>query len=254
VTTQSPNPRERLSDRAYAALRAMIREAKLPPGSRLSDAALVEHIGVGRTPLREALLRLADEGLVEVYPQSGSFVAPIRLQAVSEGQFVREHLECAVIRDLAVRIDEAGCVALKEIIAKQEAASAAADADRFFALDEALHGQFAALAGRAGVWRVIQQSKIELDRVRVLSLPMSEQTPRLIEQHHAIVEAVAARDHGLAEARLRIHLREVFATIDRLGLDRLTAEPSPAIQPVQTSPPARHRRPSRTALPITVTD
>jgi GntR family transcriptional regulator, rspAB operon transcriptional repressor len=250
VTTPAPHQRERLSDRAYTALRALIREAKLPPGSRLSDAALAGRIGVGRTPLREAMLRLAEEGLVEVYPQSGSFVAPIRLQSVSEGQFVREHLECAVIRELAVQIEGAGCVELREIIAGQEAAYAAANLDRFFALDEALHAQFAALAGRPGVWRVIQQSKIELDRVRVLSLPMSEQIPRLIEQHHAIVEAVSERDPGLAEARLRVHLREVFATIDRLGLDHLAAQPSSARQPVQMSPVARRRRSARAAAPI----
>ncbi len=251
MTTHSPDRRERLSDRAYTALRAMIREAKLPPGSRLSDAALLERIGVGRTPLREALLRLAEEGLVEVYPQSGSFVAPVRLQAVSEGQFVREHLECAVIRELAVGIDDVGCAALREIITGQEAAFTAADPDRFFALDEALHAEFAALAGRAGVWRVIQQSKIELDRVRVLSLPMSEQIPRLIEQHHAIVGSLAAHDPGLAEARLRVHLREVFTTIDRLGLDRLATEPNPTLQPVPPQAPSRRRRPSNTAaVPI----
>ena len=225
----------------------MIREARLPPGSRLSDTALAERIGVGRTPLREALLRLSEEGLVEIYPQSGSFVAPVRLQAVSEGQFVREHLECAVIRELAVGIDDVGCSVLREIIAGQEGALASANPDRFFALDEALHAEFAALAGRAGIWRVIEQSKAELDRVRVLSLPMSEQIPRLIEQHHAIVEALAARDPGLAEARLRVHLREVFTTIDRLGLDRLAAEPGRALQPAQTAPPARRRRPSYTA-------
>lgn len=247
MTTHSLNPRERLSDRAYAALRAMIREAKLAPGSRLSDAALAERLGVGRTPLREALLRLAEEELVDIYPQSGSFVAPIRLQAVSEGQFVREHLECAVIRELAVRIDDAGCGALRETVARQEAALEAADPARFFALDEALHAQFSALAGRSGIWRVIQQSKIELDRVRVLSLPMSEQIPHLIGQHHAVVEAVAARDPGLAEARLRVHLREVYATLDRLGLDHLAAEPKPATQAVQVSPPARRRRPCHTA-------
>jgi GntR family transcriptional regulator, rspAB operon transcriptional repressor len=214
----------------------MIREARLPPGSRLSDTALAERIGVGRTPLREALLRLAEEGLVEVYPQSGSFVAPIRLQAVSEGQFVREHLECAVIRELAVRIDDIGCAVLREIIAGQEAALASADPERFFALDEALHAEFAALAGRPGVWRLIEHSKTELDRVRVLSLPISEQIPRLIEQHHAIVGALAAHDPGLAEASLRVHLREVFTTIDRLGLDHLAAEPGPAPQPGRRRP------------------
>ena len=235
MTSHSLDRRERCSDRAHAAVRAMIVRAELPPGSRLSEAALAERLGVGRTPLREALLRLADEGLIDVYPQSGRFVAPIRVQAVSEGQFVREHLECAVIRELAVRIDDAGLAALRSTLYEQDGALSAADPERFFALDEALHAQFAELAGRAGVWRIIQQSKLELDRVRVMSLPMSEQIPRLIEQHRAVVEALAGHDPGLAEATLRLHLREVYATIERLGLDRIAAESSPARQPIRAS-------------------
>ena len=235
MATRSSDRRERFSDQAHAAVRAMIVRAELPPGSRLSEAALTERLGIGRTPLREALLRLADEGLIDVYPQSGRFVAPIRVEAVTEGQFVREHLECAVIRELAVLIDGAAVPRLRKMLGEQELALRAADHERFFVLDEALHAQFAELAGRAGVWRIIQQSKTELDRVRVLSLPMADQIPRLIEQHRAIVDALAARDPALAEAALRLHLREVYATIERLGLNRIAADAVPDRRPIRIS-------------------
>ena len=71
------------------------------------------------------------------------------------------------------------------------------------------------LAKRSGVWRVIQHSKHHLDRVRWLSLPVAEHIPHLIAQHQAIVEAVSQRDPDIAEASLRVHLREVYATIEQ---------------------------------------
>jgi DNA-binding GntR family transcriptional regulator len=210
--------RARLSDQAYAALRARIVGGELAPGARIAEAELAADLGISRTPLREAVLRLADEGLIDVYPQSGSFVAPISLAAVAEAQFVREHLECAVIRETAARIDAAGLATLRQLLSGQQAAQREGDPDRFYELDEALHAAFAALAGRAGVWRIVQHSKVHLDRVRRLSLPVAEHIPRLIRQHRAIVDALDARDPACAEAALRTHLREVFSTIEQLGL------------------------------------
>ena len=77
---------------------------------------------------------------------------------------------------------------------------------------------------RAGVWRVVQHSKHHLDRVRWLSLPVAEHIPRLIMQHQAIVDAVGQRDPDIAEASLRVHLREVYATIERLDLKGIAEE------------------------------
>jgi DNA-binding GntR family transcriptional regulator len=97
--------------------------------------------------------------------------------------------------------------------------------DAFYELDEALHAAFAECAGRPGVWRLIQQSKLHMDRVRLLSLPIASQVPRLVKQHHAIVNALARRDPDAAEAALRQHLREVFATIAELGLNAVEDPP-----------------------------
>jgi DNA-binding GntR family transcriptional regulator len=77
------------------------------------------------------------------------------------------------------------------------------------------------------VWRLIERSKVHMDRVRRLSLPIAEQVPRLIAQHRAIVEAVGRGNVGAAEAALRAHLREVFATIDTLHLDRPASRAAP---------------------------
>ena len=213
-------PAARLSDAVYDTVRALIVRTAMPPGSRITEAEIGERLGVSRTPVREALLRLADEGLVQIFPQSGIYVAPVSVAAVSEAQFIREHLECAVVRDVAARIDSGGMALLRGTLARQEAASDAADIVQFYDLDELLHRQLCTLADRPGVWRVIQHSKHHLDRVRWLSLPAGTQIPHLITQHRAVIDALGQGDPDRAEACLRVHLREVYATIEKLKLNQ----------------------------------
>jgi DNA-binding GntR family transcriptional regulator len=210
----------RLSDAVYNSVRDMIVRTTMPPGSRITEANIGERLGVSRTPVREALLRLAEEGLVQMVPQSGIYVAPVNLVAVSEAQFIREHLECAVIREVAAKIDGGGMALLRGTLSRQEAARDSDDVVRFYDLDELLHQQLCELGGRSGVWRVIQHSKHHLDRVRWLSLPVAEHIPHLIIQHQAVVDALGQHDPDIAEASLRGHLREVYATIERLKLDQ----------------------------------
>jgi DNA-binding GntR family transcriptional regulator len=213
----------KLSDQAYLALRVMIVRGDMQPAARISEPQLTERLGISRTPLREALLRLAEDGLVSIYPQSGSFVTPIHLDKVEEAQFVREQLECGIIRQVSTDIDRRGLAGLHRLLLQQQRADDAGDRERFYELDETLHATFCAIAGRPGVWRLIERSKMHMDRVRRLSLPIAKQVPRLIEQHRAIVEAVARGDADAAEAALRAHLREVFATISALHLDRTSS-------------------------------
>jgi DNA-binding GntR family transcriptional regulator len=209
--------RVKLSDQAYEALRRMIVRGELAPGARLSEPDLTDQLGIGRTPLREALLLLAREGLIHLLPQSGSFVSEIDIVRVREAQFIREHLECGIIRQVASCADRRGLGDIRRLLEQQDEASD--EPDRFYELDEDLHATFCRIAGRPGVWRLIQQSKMHMDRVRRLSLPMEDQIPRLIGQHRAILDALGQGDPDGAEMALRVHLREVFATIDTLGLD-----------------------------------
>ncbi len=227
MATRAPRPRPRLSETVYDTLREQIVRTALPPGSRIAEGEFAERLGVSRTPVREALLRLADEGLVEMFPQSGIYVTPIRLAAVSEAQFIREHLECAVVREAATRIDAAGIASLRATLVLQELAQKARDLDGFYALDERLHEQFCGIAERDGVWRMIKHSKPHLDRVRWLSLPVAEHIPHLIRQHRAVVDAVAQHDPDIAAATLRVHLREVYRTVEQLGLRDAESETKP---------------------------
>src|SRR6185436_5114688 len=106
-------------------------KGQLLPRSLLSEHDLSQRFGVSRTPVREALIKLAEENLVETYPQYGSFVAPIKLRDVFDSQFVREALECAAIERAVERIDASQCRALQDVLDRQRRVDRAGDDDGF---------------------------------------------------------------------------------------------------------------------------
>jgi len=193
-------------------IRRDILDATLTPGSPLSEHALSQSFGVSRTPIREALLRLAEEGLVQIVPQVGSFVTRISLAKVYEAQFIREALECAAVRAAAQsrRLDVS---LLRDILADQKTAAAKGQADVFYVADEALHAAIADASGCPRLWIVALNEKLQLDRVRMLDMSQRHDLGELVVQHSAIVDALAAKDKGAAEAAMRAHLHDVFARI-----------------------------------------
>lgn len=201
---------------AYEALRASIISLQRTPGQRLSEAELARELGVSRTPVREAIIQLRAEGLVEVAPQLGSFVSKISLRNVREAQFAREALECAAIRVAAGRIDADAAVRLRQNLASQRAAQASADLEQFYRLDEAFHRELVATSGYPGISDLLDSSRAHLNRVRRLSLPVPDIMEELIDQHSAVVDALERKDADQAEAALRHHLRGVYRVLEPL--------------------------------------
>src|SRR5215472_17959513 len=95
------------AERVYETLRRRIRELALPPGAPLRKEEIALELGVSRAPVSEAVTRLAEEGLVEVFPQHGSFVTPIRAAEVREALFIRTALETEAMRRVAQAADDA---------------------------------------------------------------------------------------------------------------------------------------------------
>ncbi|MDJ0391187.1 GntR family transcriptional regulator [Roseomonas sp. E05] len=201
----------------YGMLRRQILTGVLRPGESIPEATLAERAGVSRTPVREVLRRLADEGFVTIIPQVGTYVAPIRLAAVYDSQFIRETLECRTIRLAAENLTEADAAVLRTNLAAQQASLEAGESDAFFDQDDALHACLVRIAGRPAIWEVIQGVKSQLDRVRYLSLQSGDWPPVLVEEHATLVGHVLAGDAEGAEAAMRAHLRTVFATIERIS-------------------------------------
>jgi DNA-binding GntR family transcriptional regulator len=205
-------PARRLADQVYERLLEEIVSGTLPPGTPMAELDLCDRLGVSRTPVREALIKLADADLVRIYPQSGTVVAPISREAFRHAQFIREHLECALVAEAVRFIDATSLRELGEIIAWQEQAAKPAE---FYARDEAFHQAIARISRHEDVWQVIRQTKIHFDRVRHLTLQEDAgHIPLLIEQHREILSGLADLNEERAVAAMRRHLREVFRRAD----------------------------------------
>lgn len=197
--------------RVYSALREAIVRGDFAPGRQLSENELADMLGVSRTPIREALVRLADDRLVEIVPQLGTFVSHISESAVADAQFIREALECAAIRLAAERAGRDDIAALDGIVSRQREVSAVPDFDRFFVLDEEFHGALVTLSGRGVAWSLAQRANGHLDRVRRLSLPQPRYLTEMVAEHELIVDALRRADADAAELALRHHLRMVLS-------------------------------------------
>lgn len=206
----------RAREHVYDALRDGIVTLELAPGRRLSESELAGRLGVSRTPVREALVRLRDDRLVEIVPQLGTYVARISDAAVADAQFVREALECAAIRIAAERATPVDVSRLGRILDRQADVRDAADADGFYALDDELHAALCALSGHSVAWALAGRANGHLNRIRRLSLPQPRYLEEMVAEHHAVVAAVADGDPDAAETALRHHLRMVLSVMGDL--------------------------------------
>lgn len=203
-------------DVVVAELRQRILDLSLKPGTSISENELASQLGVSRTPVREGLILLAGEGLIEIYPQVGTFVSRIDPAAVADAQFIREALETASLRELVSNVDDAQTRRLRDILEQQRLAVEASDVDRFFELDEQLHRTMMDLAGHGSAWSVVRSARAHLERARRASLPVADTLGRMLQQHTDIVDRLSSGSTDEAEKALRSHLREVFHDIDVL--------------------------------------
>jgi len=203
-------------DDIHDVIRDEIITLRLMPGAKVSENELARRFNTSRTPVREALLRLVDEGLVEVWPQRGTLITPISLQAVRRARFVREAIEVAVFRKAAIEgLSEAVLAQLDAIMAEQDAARE--DPVRFTEADDAFHRAFANGIAVGDIWTVLEREKAQFDRLRFLSLPNVTPVSVLIEQHEKMIAAVRARDPDAAEKAVRHHLSEVLKVTEQLS-------------------------------------
>jgi len=203
------------AERVYAHLRRKIRELVLPPGAPLRKEEVAAELSVSRAPVSEAIARLAEDGLVEVFPQHGSFVAPIRAAEVRESLFIRTALETEAMRRLAPAAAPALLGRLDENLARQAKALTGGDLARFYDLDEALHALLFAAVQSPRALRLLDAARAPLDRVRRLALPEPGRPEATLAEHRRLVEAVRSGDAEFAGAAMRVHLGAVAASVER---------------------------------------
>ncbi len=205
-------------DQLYATLRAAIIDNALSPGARISEADVAQQYGVSRQPVREAFIKLANEGLLEVRPQRGTFVAKISLQAVMDARFVREAVEADIVKLLAQSPDQSLVAELRAQLVRQEKLVGGSARD-FMEADEIFHRTLAEGADKAKAWRVVVEMKAQMDRVRFLS-SMHFPVDRLIAQHRAVIDGIAKGDPVQAEQSIRMHLRGILSDLPIIEQER----------------------------------
>lgn len=198
-------------------LRELIIANEIRAGDRISEAEFSERFGVSRQPVREAFIKLSDEGLLEIRPQRGTFVRKISMRSVEDARFIREAIESDFVRILAADPDRAMLGELHRQIEAQarlsEGPAGQAERSEFRRLDDLFHKTLAEAAGRQNLWTILDGVKSQMDRVRHLTTQTFD-VVRLVGQHRAVVDAIAAGDAARAEAAMRHHLRIILYDLE----------------------------------------
>jgi len=201
-----------ISTQLYRHLRGAVVRGELHPGQALSESEIARQYSTSRQPVREAFIKLAEERLVVILPQRGTFVVKISVVDVLDARFVREAIEVAVAQEAATSASPTAIKELRRLIEQQKLVAHGHN-DEFLALDEEFHRTLAFSVGRAHAWRVIENIKAQMDRIRYLSLDDATPTPLIIEQHTRMVDGIEAGDPTAAAAATRSHLREIMISL-----------------------------------------
>jgi DNA-binding GntR family transcriptional regulator len=200
----------------YDILRFEIVSLSLKPGSVINRVDIQNRFGVSSTPLRDALMRLGDEGLVDIVPQSATRVSLIDVAKAREAQFLRRALELEAIKTISDNADKAVVGELRDLIAGQKEAAAREDFPVFDQLDGEFHRRIYEAAGVADLHQLVRLRSGHIDRIRRLHLPVPGKMQEVVRAHSAILKAVTAGDAAEAQARMRDHLSRSLAYIPAL--------------------------------------
>ncbi len=200
--------------RVYDLLRHDIVYLKRVPGATISKNEIAELCGVSPTPVREAMLRLAEEGLIEIYPQSRTVVSLIDIQQAREVLFLRLSTEIEVAKVLVRTINDDEIGKLEAWIDRQVTELRTGDEDSFRSADNRFHEEMYRLAGVPGLSQVIRARRGHHDRIRGLFLRQVDRRHAVVDEHRAIIAALRDRDEAEAERATRFHLGKSLAIIN----------------------------------------
>ena len=213
-------PRGWAREETLDTLRRRIISLELPPGAALSENELSAELGVSRTPVRESLIMLRGEGMVQVFPQVGTFVSLVDPDRVAQAQFIREAIECSSLAGVHLPLSPEDAAVLTDNLRRQDDAAARGAVEDFFALDEEFHLTLLRVAGHESAWTTVTSAKAHLDRARRLSLVDTRPLGTLVGQHRSVADALARGGPGEAVDHLRAHLRAVFDDVEAIRAAR----------------------------------
>lgn len=209
-----------LGQRVYHCLRHAILSLAYRPGEILRKPEICEALGVSRSPVADAVARLAGEGLVDVVPQAGTFVARFSMAEIREGAFLREAIEVAAIERVALTITEDQLVQLRRSITVQAALLADHDIPGFYLQDSEMHDLLLSFTGFRRLSQVSQTAWVHVHRARQLILPVPGRVEATLAEHRTILAALESRDPEAARRAIRTHLSQLLTYLEPLERDR----------------------------------
>ena len=215
------NTDEPLASQVYWILRDEIITLRLSPGQMVAEKEIAEVLNASKTPVREALIRLEIDGLVDIVPKSGTYVSAIRINKYMEACFIRLQLEIGAVRRAATQAaDPSRLETLDSILEQQAAALDLDDYRKFFQLDQSLHKGFFDMAGVPGVWDLLLKTQADVNRMRHLKRKLNiRRGPTVLEEHKVIVDAIRKQDAQNAETALVAHIGSLDQEIQQFTSD-----------------------------------
>lgn len=209
-----------LGQRVYHCLRQAILSLGYRPGEILRKPEICEALGVSRSPVSDAVARLAAEGLVDVVPQAGTFVARFSMEEIREGAFLREAIELAAIERVAETVTDEQLQLLRRNLTVQAALVRDGDIPGFYQADAAMHELILSFTGFRRLAQVSETAWLHVNRARQLILPVPGRIEATVEEHRAILAALEVRDPGAARAAVKAHLSQLLRYLEPLERDR----------------------------------
>jgi DNA-binding GntR family transcriptional regulator len=197
----------------YDLLREQIVSVALKPGDVLSRSEIATQFGVSQTPVRDALMRLEQENLVEIFPQSGTRVSKIDLQAAQQAHFLRKSVETELVYEFAITKNESVITALDLALDRLKRLASQGHIDPFIRADKDFHYVLYEEAALLDVWSLLQIQSGHIDRIRRLHLPAPGKRKKVIDDHQKIVNAIRTGDGLHAQRTVREHLAGTLSNI-----------------------------------------
>ena len=216
-----PAPRVALAELAYTQLKAELHDFLWLPGERASELDIATRLGMSRTPVREALFRLRNEGFLEVEAKAGWTVKPIDFARIDQIYDLRIVLETASVARLAQREEDPPELQALKDVWLVPVAERLADGRQVGALDEQFHAQLVAAAGNAEISRVHQEVTDRIRIVRRLDFTRSDRIDATYQEHAKILRAVMQRKTEAAQMLLKSHIEQSKVEVRKITLHAL---------------------------------
>ena len=209
-----------LSDRVHSAIKSAILSLDFLPGASIRKTDICDQLGVSRSPVSEALTKLATEGLVEIVPQSGTRVTRLSMDAIREDTFLREALEVAASRYAARHRTPEIVARLKRSLEMQKLLILDVDKEEFMQTDAAFHQSIMSTTKVSRLPATVAAVSTQVDRARHLLLPEPGRLTDTVDEHVAIAKAIEQQDEHAAERAMRHHVRQLLQRLEALKTDR----------------------------------